>query len=100
MSNKLSNEMSHAHITREFIRNSLVVPVAYLRVPCFTSPEADPLDVEFFWDEEGFGSLASLNLREYLLDKFIDDPVNCAALKNVYVSALRSLADELEAMKI
>ena len=83
--------------SKEYIKQAVGL-CAYMHViyPHPHKPDTDPLDMEFFWDEEGFGQIAKANLREEYLDKFNDDPEHYAPYMPAVIASLRSLADEIE----
>jgi len=81
--------------SKEYIKQAVGL-CAFMDVIYPHKPEADPLDIEFFWDEEGFGQIAKSNLREEYLDKFNDDPAHYAPRMPAVIASLRSLADEIE----
>lgn len=87
-----------AKIALEYIKSATSIPVAYLHITHHSQPETDPLDVEFYWDEKGFGSIAKVNLREEYLEVFNDDPSRYADQMPGVVASLRGLADEIEAI--
>jgi len=87
-----------AKFVREYIQEALDFPLAYLHVTHHMNNDADPLGVEFFWDEEGFGSLAKVNLRDEYLGIFNDYPSYYADRMPIVSAALRKLADEIDAI--
>lgn len=69
--------------------------VAYLRTYGDDS-KSRPLDVEFFWDENGFGTLAKINLRDEYIKLFGTNSDHYSSFMLDTVAELRSLANEIE----
>lgn len=94
---KLEKELNdYAYeFSKEYIKQAVGL-CAFINLSYPHDPQADPLDMEFFWDEEGWGEIAKANLREEYLDKFNDDPEHYAPHMPAVIASLRSLADEIE----
>lgn len=57
-----------------------------------------PFEVEFYWDEPEFGSIAKVDLRADLLEVFSDDPEHYKDKIAEFEKAYRAFSDELAAM--
>lgn len=96
-----TEETQIALAVKSYLDSALDVPVAYLHAtmsPDKHAQNANPFEVEFYWDEPEFGSIAKLDLREDLLDKFNDDPEHYKESIRVAEKAMRAFADELAGM--
>lgn len=87
-----------ARISRDYLKDAVAVPVAYIHAPYLKNADADPLDVEFLWDEEGFGEIAAINLKQEYVTHLMHDPEQCRPLMPKVIESLRNLADELESL--
>lgn len=96
--NKSSNEVGA--IAVEYLASALDVGVAFLQANYPRLPSSDPLDFGFFWDpsNEGRGDMAKRNLAEEMLDVFVDNPGYFRPAMPAAISALRKLADQIEAI--
>lgn len=92
-------ETREAMSARDYLQSAIDVPLAYLHATFHFDDSADPLDVEFYWDEPGFGSILKMNLREEWLEIFNDDPEKHADRMTKVSASLRSLAEEIDAIR-
>lgn len=96
MTTECDNE--EAEIARAYLHSALDIPIAYLHNSYPDDDSALPLDMGFYWDEPGFGVVATSNMAEGFLEAFRDDPEKYAKKMPVVVAELRMLADQIEAL--
>lgn len=60
--------------------------------------DKNPFEVEFYWDDPVFGSIAKMDLRRDLLERFSDDPEVYKDVIATAEKAMRAFADELAAL--
>lgn len=87
-----------ARISRDYLKDAVAVPLAYIHAPYLKNADADPLDIEFLWDEEGFGKIAAINLKQEYVNHLKHDFEHCRVLMPKVIESLRSLANELESL--
>lgn len=88
-----------AAAAKAYLDEALDIPIAFLRAPLHPNQNgASPFEVEFFWDEPEFGSIIKFDLREYLLERFVEDPDFYRKQIAATASAMRQFSDELEAI--
>lgn len=94
---KLGKELNDyaLEFAKEYVKEGVGL-CAFINLKYPSYKDADPLDVQFYWDEEGWGEIATANLREEYLERFNDDPEYCAPHMPAVIASLRSLANEIE----
>lgn len=81
---------------KEDLKQAVEVQLAYLHLPFLYQDDSDPLAVEFCYDTEGLGVVASLNICEHYLEYLNDSPESYEKKIPILVKSLRALADEIE----